>query len=102
MGLPKSWQVLRGTVRLAPAVALLAGSVAAFQDSGPLSVTAVRYWSLGESTRVAIEVSGEFQYRHDRLSNPDRIYFDIAGAKPALSKERIHTIPVDDGLLKQI
>lgn len=102
MGLPKSWRVLRGTVKLAPAVALLAGSVAAFQDARPLSVTAVRYWSLGESTRVAVEVSGGFQYRYDRLSNPDRIYFDITGAKPALSKERIHTIPVDDGLLKQL
>ncbi len=102
MGLPKNWRVLRGTVKLAPALALLAGSVAAFQDAGPLAVTAVRYWSLGESTRVAVEVSGDFQYRHDRLSNPDRIYFDITGAKPALSKERIHTIPVDDGLLKQI
>jgi N-acetylmuramoyl-L-alanine amidase len=87
-------------------VALLAGSGAAFQDAGPqagaLAVTAVRHWSLGETTRVVVEVSGQFQYRYDRLSNPDRVYFDVAGAKPALSKERIYTISVDDEFLKQI
>ncbi len=70
--------------------------------AGKLEVKAVRFWSLGESTRVAIEVSGEFEYRHDRLLNPDRLYFDIVGARPSFIKELVHTIPVGDRLLKQI
>ncbi len=67
-----------------------------------MEVRSVRHWALGDSTRVAIEVSGEFQYRHDRLSGPDRVYFDILGARPVFIKEKVHTIPVGDRLLKQI
>jgi N-acetylmuramoyl-L-alanine amidase len=63
----------------------------------------VRFWSLGEVTRVSIEVSAEFKYRHGRLSDPDRIFFDIQGARPELSdSRRIFTIPVGDPLVKQI
>ena len=86
--------------------ALVAVSVFASQDATkppqPLSVTAVRYWSLEDATRVVIEVSGEFQFRRDSLQNPDRLYFDIVGAKPTLSKELIYTIPVGDAFVKQI
>ena len=72
------------------------------QPAEQLEVKAVRLWALGDATRVAIEVSGEFQYRHDRLLDPDRVYFDILGAKPGFTKEKVHTIPVGDRLLKQI
>src|SRR4029077_11158137 len=37
------------------------------------TVTAVRNWSLADVTRVAIEISGSFQIRADRLNNPDRV-----------------------------
>jgi N-acetylmuramoyl-L-alanine amidase len=89
------------------AICLLAAAGAGAAQAGPagdrLEVKAVRFWSLGETTRVAIEVSGEFQYRHDRLLNPDRIYFDILGAKPGFIKRAtVHVIPVGDRLLKQI
>ena len=69
-----------------------------------LSVTAVRFWTLGEVTRVAVEVSGEFKYRTDKLSNPERLFFDIAGAHLRLggSQRGIQTIPVGGSLLKQI
>ena len=72
------------------------------QPAERLEVKAVRFWALGEATRVAIEVSGEFQFRHDRLFDPDRVYFDILGAIPGFTKEKVHTIPVGDRLLKQI
>jgi N-acetylmuramoyl-L-alanine amidase len=85
---------------------VLAAAILAAQapegSAGPLEVRGVRHWKLGDSVRVAIEVSGEFQYRHGRLSNPDRVYFDIVGARQVLSRERVHTIPVGDRLLKQI
>lgn len=70
--------------------------------SGPSKVTAVRYWSLGDVTRVAVEVSSEFRYRSDRLPNPDRLFFDIQGAKPQMVDKGMHVINVGDALLKQI
>jgi N-acetylmuramoyl-L-alanine amidase len=65
-------------------------------------VTAVRFWSLGDVTRVAIEVSSEFEFKSERLPNPDRLFFDIRGAKPDLSDKKMQTIAVGDPLLKQI
>jgi N-acetylmuramoyl-L-alanine amidase len=63
----------------------------------------VRFWSLGEVTRVAIEVSSDFTFKSDRIPNPDRLFYDIQGAKPRLSEKLSHTtIPVGDALLKQI
>jgi N-acetylmuramoyl-L-alanine amidase len=68
----------------------------------PGKVTAVRFWSLGEITRVAIEVSSDFHYKSDRLENPDRLFFDIEGARPAMENKGMHVIPVGDALIKQI
>ena len=67
-----------------PVVALAVGVTALWAQTGrpaPHSVTAVRHWSLGSVTRIAVEVSGEFEYRSDRLHNPDRIYYDILNAR---------------------
>jgi len=64
-------------------------------------VTAVRHWSVGDVTRVAIEVSGEFQYRSDRLHNPERIYFDILNARPHL-EHKLYSEEVTDKLLKRV
>jgi N-acetylmuramoyl-L-alanine amidase len=65
-------------------------------------ITAIRFWSLGDVTRVAIEVSSEFHYRSDRLPNPDRLFFDIQGSKPEMIAKGMHVISVGDSLLKQI
>src|SRR6266436_6174314 len=68
----------------------------------PGKVTAVRFWSLGDITRVAVEVSSDFEYRSDRLANPERLFFDIEGAEPEMAVKGLQAIPVGDGLLKQI
>lgn len=65
-------------------------------------VSAVRFWSLGELTRVAIDVSADFKFKSERLTNPDRLFFDIHGATPEMMAKGLHTIPVGDGILKQI
>jgi N-acetylmuramoyl-L-alanine amidase len=65
-------------------------------------VTAVRFWSLGDVTRVAVEVSSAFHYKYDRLSNPDRLFFDIQGARPEMAPKGTHSILVGDRLLKLI
>jgi N-acetylmuramoyl-L-alanine amidase len=75
--------------------------VIASEAQTPHSVTAVRHWVSGEATRVAIEVTGEFQYRSDRLANPSRIYFDILNSHPRLGS-RLYAEDVDDRLLKRV
>src|SRR5579863_3021213 len=75
-------------------------SAAAAPDSA--KVTSVRFWSLGDVTRVAIEVSSDFTFKYSQLSNPERMFFDIHGARPQISSKGIHTIAVGDSLVQQI
>lgn len=84
---------------LAPALFVCAMAQA---GAPTLKVGPVRFWSLGEVTRVAIEVSGDFHFTHQRLPNPDRAFFDIPDARSIFPTRGIHAIPVGDALLKQI
>ncbi len=89
--------------RLAGALLILAlSSVIAADIDEPHHVTAVRFWSLGGVTRIAIETDGDFQVKTDRLDNPDRIFYDLSGTKPALTHKSLTVIPVSDHFLKQI
>ncbi len=92
----------RSSFAAAGAWALLAGAVCSAAPAAGITVREVRFWSLGEVTRVAIEVSADFKYRYDRLPGPDRLFFDIEGARPENSDKKIHVIAVGDPLLKQI
>src|ERR1043165_1656123 len=87
-----------------PAVLLVSVLVAAAQsDRSPLkSVTAVRHWSRSDSTRVAIEISGEFTFRTDRLHDPDRVYFDIVNSRPRFGSRRGYVETLDDHFVKRI
>ena len=84
---------------LAVSVSLLVGQT---ERSALHSVTAVRHWSLTGVTRVAIEVSGDFHYRTDRLHNPERIYFDILDARPRLDSHRFYSEDLGDKLVTRI
>jgi N-acetylmuramoyl-L-alanine amidase len=66
------------------------------------SVTAVRFWSLGDVTRVAIESTGPFTFKSDHLTNPDRLFFDLPGTHPVLGHKGISVISVGDQLVRQI
>src|SRR5579884_2878253 len=70
--------------------------------SATAEVTAVRFWSLGDVTRVAIEANGDFQYDADRVSHPERIFFDLRGAVPEIGDHGLSTIPVNDQLVHSI
>ena len=87
------------TAAAALGLALLAGVTARAQS---LSVNGVRFWSLGEITRVAIEMDGAFHFRADRTTNPDRIFFDIPDARPAMVRRGVYTVAVGDRLIRQI
>src|SRR5260370_24804062 len=81
---------------------LLASTALLCPAASQLEVTAVRYWTLSEVTRVAIETNGEFRFRSDRLDNPDRLFFDLLGTKPRMGVRGVQTKPVGDKLLKRI
>lgn len=70
--------------------------------AGSVEVTAVRHWSLANTTRIAIEITGDAHYRSDRVQNPDRIFFDFAGARPRIDGQRLFSDEVGDKLLKRI
>jgi N-acetylmuramoyl-L-alanine amidase len=76
---------------------LLAGQV-----GEPHHVTAVRFWSLGEVTRIAVETDGDFRVHSDRLEDPDRIFYDLSGTKPSLGPQTLTVIPVLDRFVRQI
>ena len=64
-------------------------------------VTAIRHWSTPDYTRVAIDVEGEIKFGSQRISNPDRIFFDLRDTKLASTLVG-KSFDVDDGFLKKI
>src|ERR1700682_1149610 len=46
-------------------------------------LTKVRHWSTPDYTRVAIDLEQEVKYEAGRVPHPDRIFFDLHGAKLA-------------------
>lgn len=66
-------------------------------------VQAIRFWSFGDVTRVAIQTQGEYKLTSDQIDNPSRLYFDLTGLRPPSVRGRgIETIPVGDQRVKQI
>jgi N-acetylmuramoyl-L-alanine amidase len=64
-------------------------------------VTGVRHWSTPGYTRVAIDVEQEVKFGSQRISNPDRIFFDLRDTRLASTLVG-KTFDVDDGFLKKI
>jgi N-acetylmuramoyl-L-alanine amidase len=90
-------------MKLLAALAISATMLFAQNERVPLhSVTAIRNWSLADVTRIAVEVSGGFHVRSDRLHNPERVYFDIVGARPYLDAKRIWSKEIGDKLVQRV
>jgi N-acetylmuramoyl-L-alanine amidase len=68
--------------------------------SGPVDVKDIRQWSSKGYTRVAVDLSAPVEFSNKRISNPDRLYFDLKNTK--ISKEINTTLPVGDGILKTV
>src|SRR5580704_9655219 len=64
-------------------------------------VTMVRHWSTPDYTRVAIDLEQDVKFGAQRLSNPDRIFFDLYDTKLASTLVG-KSFDVDDGFLKKI
>ena len=63
-------------------------------------VTGIRHWSSADSTTVAIDLQDQVQYEAHRLTDPERIYFDLHDTTMAASLP--HDIEVGDALLVRI
>src|SRR5579859_5627889 len=91
------------TRRIAVAAFLVSVPIAGQnQRSSPIEVTGVHYWSLTDTTRIAIEITGDALYRSDRIEKPERIFFDFAGARPSINGHRLYSAEVGDKLVKRI
>lgn len=81
--------------------AVPASSDANGQSATSVSVRDIRYWTTSDYTRVVIDMEGDARYHKTRLSDPDRIYFDISNAK--LSRDLLNRVfVVGDQFLKQV
>ena len=76
-------------------------STASVRRSALPRVTGVRHWSTPDYTRVAIDVEQEVKFGSQRISHPDRIFFDLRDTKLASTLVG-KTFDVDDGFLKKI
>ena len=64
-------------------------------------VTGIRHWSTPDYTRVAIDLESEIKFGSQRISHPDRIFFDLRGTRLASTLVG-KSFDVDDGFLKKI
>ena len=90
------------TTPSAPVNAVLPSFDGAVNHKQPALITGIRHWSTKSYTRVAIDLGDEVKYEAARVPNPDRIYFDLHGAKlaPDLAGKTFDV--TDDGVLKRI
>ncbi|MBI5074077.1 MAG: N-acetylmuramoyl-L-alanine amidase [Nitrospirae bacterium] len=65
-----------------------------------IDVTDIRYWSYPDYTRVVISLTNSPDYAGNKLSNPDRLYFDIRNSR--LKQDLQKTISVGNGMLKTV
>ncbi|MHB8883438.1 MAG: N-acetylmuramoyl-L-alanine amidase [Thermodesulfovibrionales bacterium] len=70
------------------------------EAAGSADVTDIRYWSYPDYTRVVVTLSDIPEYTQKRLSDPDRLYFDIQNSH--IKKEVKTTLPVGNGMLKAV
>lgn len=63
-------------------------------------VSNIRYSTSQGYTRVIVGLSRPVEFTKKRLSNPDRLYFDLRNSR--ISKEIQNKLPVGDGILKSV
>ena len=65
-------------------------------------VSGIRHWSTPVYTRIAIDLQDQVAYQAARVPGPDRIYFDLYGARLDSELNGKSTEVIDDGFLKRI
>lgn len=65
-----------------------------------VKVKDIRQWSHEGYTRVVIDLTDAVEFFQKRLSEPDRLYFDLKNSK--IAKDITTNLPVGDGILKTV
>lgn len=66
-------------------------------------VEAIRFWSFGDVTRIAIQTHGDYKLAKDQIEHPSRVYFDLNGLRPPSTLHHgLQTVQVGDRQVKQI
>jgi N-acetylmuramoyl-L-alanine amidase len=65
-----------------------------------VQITGIRQWKTPTYTRVVIDLEDEVKFETGRISDPDRIYFDLHDSHIAPSVSR--NLEGDDGLVKRV
>lgn len=68
--------------------------------SSKIEVKGIRYWTSPDYTRVVIDLSEPGEFLKNRISNPDRLYFDLMNT--TIAKELKTSLPIGDGILKTV
>ncbi len=82
----------------------LAASFAVFTLQA-VEIRSIRVWTQAESTRVVVEMGGEFQARQGRLDKPARLYFDVPDGELKLANapgKKYGATEVNDKLLVRV
>ncbi len=74
--------------------------VAPSPGSDKTEVSNISYSTSQGYTRVIVDLSRPLEFTSKRLSNPDRLYFDLRNAR--IAKEIQNKLPVGDGILKSV
>jgi N-acetylmuramoyl-L-alanine amidase len=61
----------------------------------------LRHWNDRSSTRLVVDLENEVQFQSARISNPDRIYFDIYPARLSSTMQHLR-MEVEGGFLKAV
>ena len=67
----------------------------------PTTVNNIRHWVGDSHTRVVIDLSGPTPHTEGRLTDPDRVFFDLHGAAPDDELER-RAFPIEGSHLRRI
>ena len=67
----------------------------------PTTVQNIRHWVGDSHTRVVIDLSGPTPHTEGRLTDPDRVFFDLHGAAPDDELER-RAFPIEGSHLRRI
>jgi len=65
-----------------------------------VEVKDIKQWSSKGYTRVAVELSSPVEFSGKRISNPERLYFDLKNTR--IPREINTTLPIGDGILKTV
>lgn len=87
------------------AVGWLMAAAPAYYGQAPAipRVQAIRFWSFGDVTRIAVQTEGGYRLTRDQIDNPARAFFDFSGLRPPSSAHRgFETLEVNDRRVKQI